>query len=106
MPLAPGMRPGWLIIRLGLFLYDHLASLKNSAPSRSLKVKHTRPVALQAHYQRGFEYADAWVHDARLVLVNAIDAAERGAQILTRTRCCDFTGARRSLVGQPAELLW
>ncbi len=90
MPLAPGMRPGWLI-RLGLFLYDHLASLKNSAPSRSLKLStHQTGVALQAHYQRGFEYADAWVHDARLVLVNAIDAAERGAQILTRTRCCDL----------------
>lgn len=89
MPLAEGMRPAWLI-RLGLFLYDHLASLHKLAPSKAISLRqHVAGHALQRQYQRGFEYADAWVHDARLVLANAIDAAERGAQILTRTLCTD-----------------
>ncbi len=87
MPMAQGMRPAWLI-RLGLFLYDHLAQLEVLTASKAINLRHhAAGEALLQRYQRGFEYADGWVHDARLVIANAIDAAERGAQIWTRTAC-------------------
>lgn len=90
MPLAQGMRPAWLI-RLGLFLYDHLANLDILLPSQAIDLRrHPAGQALQSDFQRGFEYADGWVHDARLVVANAIDSAERGARILTRTQCTDL----------------
>ncbi len=92
MPHDMAMRPAWLI-RLGLFLYDHLARREILPGSRGLKLKgHPLGTPLHARYTRGFIYSDGWVDDARLVVLNAIDARERGAEVLTRTRC---TQARR-----------
>jgi glycerol-3-phosphate dehydrogenase len=85
LPESPDSRPAWLI-RLGLFLYDHIGGRKKLPPTRSLDLR--RDVAggpLKPSMTRGFEYSDCWVMDARLVVLNARDAAARGAQILTRT---------------------
>jgi glycerol-3-phosphate dehydrogenase len=93
MPHDPGMRPVWMI-RAGLFLYDHLARRDVLGASRTVDLRaHPAGAPLKPGLTRGFEYADGWVDDARLVVLNAVDAAERGATILTRWRCVD---ARRS----------
>ncbi|MBQ0933128.1 glycerol-3-phosphate dehydrogenase [Ideonella sp. 3Y2] len=86
MPHDPAMRPAWLI-RLGIFLYDHLARREVLPGSRGVNLR-THPVgaALQDRYTRGFIYSDGWVDDARLVVLNAIDARARGASVRTRTR--------------------
>jgi glycerol-3-phosphate dehydrogenase len=92
LPHSPEQRPAWLI-RLGLLLYDHLGGRNRLPGTRTLdlrKAPEGRP--LRQPYKKAFEYSDCWVDDARLVALNALDAAERGAKILTRTRC---TGARR-----------
>ena len=85
LPHRRDMRPAWLL-RLGLFLYDRIGG--SSLPrTRSLDLRQDeagRP--LKGGYPRGFEYSDCWVEDARLVVLNARDAAERGAAIHTRTR--------------------
>jgi glycerol-3-phosphate dehydrogenase len=87
MPHEPSMRPEWLI-RAGLFLYDHLARREVLAGSTSVDLSRSALGApLQPRYRKGFVYSDGWVDDARLVALAAVDAAERGAQILTRTRC-------------------
>ncbi|GGP25639.1 glycerol-3-phosphate dehydrogenase [Silvimonas amylolytica] len=85
MPHAPELRPVWMI-RLGLFLYDHLArrQVLQSAEAIDLTT-HICGAVLRPGFQRGFVYSDGWVQDARLVVLNALDAAERGATILTRT---------------------
>ena len=89
MPHDPGMRPVWMI-RAGLFLYDHLARREVLAASRTVNLRrHPAGAPLKPGYTRGFVYSDGWVDDARLVVLNAIDAAERGATILTRWRCVD-----------------
>jgi glycerol-3-phosphate dehydrogenase len=87
LPHHGGLRPWWLV-RLGLFLYDHLGARKILPPSRSVDLR-TDPagVPLRAEYTRGFEYSDCGVDDARLVVLLARDAANRGAEIRTRTRC-------------------
>ena len=96
MPHDPAMRPA-LLIRLGLFLYDHLAKRRFLPGSWGIDLsKHPAGAALSGRWHRGFEYSDGWVDDARLVALNACDAAERGATILTRTRC---VGARRDANG-------
>lgn len=88
MPYLPGLRPRWLL-RLALFLYDHLAPRRLLAGSRSLNLlKDSSYGVLRSDITQAFEYSDAWVDDARLVVLNAVDAAERGATILTRT-CCE-----------------
>jgi len=93
LPHEPGMRPAWLI-RLGLFLYDHLGGRERLPGSRAIDLRSDPAGApLKAAYRKAFTYADCWVEDARLVVLNAIDAAERGAEILTRHRC---TGAGRA----------
>ncbi len=80
-------RPAWMI-RAGLFLYDHLATRALLPGSAHVSLAgHVAGAALKAEFSDAFTYADARVDDARLVLANAIDAAERGAAILTRTRC-------------------
>ncbi len=87
MPHDPSMRPAWMI-RAGLFLYDHLARREVLPGSRGIDLRHHpagRP--LKASYTRGFVYSDGWVDDARLVVLNAIDAAEHGATVLTGWRC-------------------
>ncbi|MDO9314488.1 MAG: glycerol-3-phosphate dehydrogenase [Burkholderiaceae bacterium] len=92
MPHDPdhrAVRPAWLI-RAGLFLYDHLARRDWLAGSRGVDLRvHAAGAPLQRRFRRGFIYSDGWVDDARLVVLNAIDAAERGATILTRWRCVD-----------------
>lgn len=87
MPQEAGQRPAWLI-RMGLYLYDHLAKRELLSGSRSLSLpKHVAGGPLKPELTRGFSYSDGWVDDARLVVLNAVDAAERGAAVLTRTNC-------------------
>lgn len=87
MPHAPGQRPAWMI-RAGLFLYDHLAHRQLLPGSRSINLtSHVAGKPLKPEFIRGFEYSDGWVDDARLVVLNAVAAAEKGATVLTRTRC-------------------
>ncbi len=93
LPHHAGLRPQWLI-RLGLFLYDHLGGRKILPATRTLDLR-TDPAGapLRPGFTRGFEYSDCRVDDARLVVLNARDAAARGADIRTRTRCI---GARHA----------
>jgi glycerol-3-phosphate dehydrogenase len=92
MPHAPHLRPAWLI-RLGLFLYDHLARRELLAGSRGLTLTGSVYGApLRPEFTRGFAYSDGWVDDARLVIANAQDARDRGAEVLTR---CAVTEAVR-----------
>jgi glycerol-3-phosphate dehydrogenase len=77
-----------LLLRLGLFIYDRLAGRAILPPTRTLDLTQDaagRP--LQPRYRYGFEYSDCRVDDSRLVVLNAVDAGERGATIRTRTRC-------------------
>ena len=87
LPHHPGLRPWWLI-RTGLFLYDHLGGRRTLPATRSVDLR-ADPAgdALREEFVRGFEYSDCWVDDARLVVLNARDAAARGAEIRTRVRC-------------------
>lgn len=86
LPHAPGMRPRGLI-RAGLFLYDHLARRRRIPASRALDLRH-EPAGrlLKPEFATGYAYWDCWVDDARLVVLNARLAADRGAEIRTRTR--------------------
>ena len=87
LPHHSGLRPAWLL-RLGLFLYDHIGGRKILPATRSLNLRKSElGIPLKDAYAKGFEYSDCWVEDSRLVVLNARDAAERGAKILTRTRC-------------------
>jgi glycerol-3-phosphate dehydrogenase len=87
MPHDPSMRPAWMI-RIGLFMYDHLARREVLPPSRGVDLRrHPAGKPLKDQYKRGFVYSDGWVDDARLVVLNALDARARGAEVLTRTRC-------------------
>jgi glycerol-3-phosphate dehydrogenase len=79
LPHHKGLRPAWLV-RLGLFLYDHLGGRK-LLPARAPRSAR-RPAGGRLKPRRvthAFEYSDCWVEDARLVVLNARDAAERGA---------------------------
>ena len=87
MPHDPSMRPVWMV-RIGLFLYDHLAKREWLPASRAVRLReHVTGAPLKPQYTRGFVYSDGWVDDARLVVLNAVDAASHGATILTRCRC-------------------
>lgn len=87
LPHSPNDRPAWLV-RLGLFLYDHLGGRKRLPATRTLDLRRDPEGApILPQYTKGFEYSDCWVDDARLVALNALDAHERGAEILTRTAC-------------------
>jgi D-erythritol 1-phosphate dehydrogenase len=86
LPHSAEQRPAWLI-RLGLFLYDHLGGREILAPTRTIDLRRDhagRP--LNEGYRKAFEYSDCWVDDARLVVLNALDAAAHGAHIATRTK--------------------
>jgi len=85
LPHHARLRPAWML-RLGLFLYDHLGGRKLLPATRSLDLRRD-PVGrpLKGGYSTAFEYSDCWVEDARLVVLNARDAAERGAAIHPRT---------------------
>ncbi|MFT6914326.1 MAG: glycerol-3-phosphate dehydrogenase [Motiliproteus sp.] len=84
LPHQKHLRPSWMI-RIGLFLYDHLSKRMTLAGSHGIKFAIDSP--LNAAITRGFEYSDGWVDDARLVVLNAMAAREQGADIRTRTRC-------------------
>ncbi|MDB0528059.1 glycerol-3-phosphate dehydrogenase [Ralstonia solanacearum] len=87
MPHDRSQRPAWMI-RAGLFLYDHLARRRFLPGSEAVRLaQHPAGRPLKPGLTRGFVYSDGWVDDARLVVLNARDAADRGARILTRTRC-------------------
>jgi glycerol-3-phosphate dehydrogenase len=86
LPYVDGLRPRWLL-RLGLFVYDNVGGREKLAASSGLALAGT-PLGspLRDGIRDGFEYSDCWVEDSRLVVLNALDAAERGATVLTRTR--------------------
>ncbi|WP_170784535.1 glycerol-3-phosphate dehydrogenase [Ruegeria lacuscaerulensis] len=85
MPWMKGRRPAWLI-RLGLFLYDHLGGRKILPGTSALDLSTaTEGAPLQDRFQTAYEYSDCWIEDSRLVVLNARDAEARGAQIMTRT---------------------
>jgi len=89
LPHHAGLRPRWLI-RLGLFLYDHLGGRKILPGTRSVDLTHDEVgVPLREEFTHGWEYSDCWVNDARLVALNAVDAKAKGAVIRTRTTCRD-----------------
>ena len=92
LPHHAGLRPSWLL-RVGLFLYDHLGGRKRLPPTRAVDLRRD-PAGrmLKPEYTRAFEYSDCWVEDSRLVALNARDAAAKGAEIAPRTRC--LSGAR------------
>lgn len=92
IPHAPWLRPFWLV-RLGLFLYDNLSRRLTLPGTETIDVQ-TNPmgVGLRDEFKRALIYSDCWVDDARLVVLNAMDAAAKGATVLTRTR---LVSARR-----------
>jgi glycerol-3-phosphate dehydrogenase len=97
MPHVPELRPAWML-RAGLFLYDRLSRRVTLPGSRSIDLAASAiGTALKPGFRRGFIYSDCQVDDARLVVLNARDAADRGALILTRTRFVSAT---------PAEIGW
>lgn len=92
LPHHHGLRPAFLI-RLGLFLYDHLGGRRSLPPSRAVDLlRSPAGKPLKPGFTLGFEYSDCWVDDARLVVLNAMDAAARGAEIRVRT---EAVSARR-----------
>ncbi|GAA4647480.1 glycerol-3-phosphate dehydrogenase [Pontixanthobacter gangjinensis] len=92
LPHDKGLRPAWLL-RLGLFLYDHIGGRKQLPATKTVDLRQSpHGEVLEDRLVKGFEYSDCWVEDSRLVVLNAVDAAERGADIRTRTEC---TGLER-----------
>ena len=82
LPHHRGLRPS-VLLRLGLFIYDHLGGRKNLSKSRKISFASDEVgQPLRSEFKIGFEYSDCWVDDARLVLMNARDAAERGAKVM------------------------
>lgn len=87
LPHHKGLRPAWLL-RLGLFIYDHLGGREKLPPAKAVNLRtHLAGRPIKDEFVRGFEYSDCWVQDARLTVLNARDAADRGADIFTRTEC-------------------
>jgi glycerol-3-phosphate dehydrogenase len=94
LPHHDGLRPAWLL-RLGLFLYDHIGGRNLLPPTRSVDLTRDevgKPL-IPNRYAKGFEYSDCFVDDARLVVLTALDAADRGAEIRTRSRAVDIRQA-------------
>lgn len=92
LPHSPEQRPAWLV-RLGLFLYDHLGGRRKLPGCRNIDLsRDPEGKPIRPEFTRAFEYSDCWVDDARLVSLNALDARERGAIVMTRTTA---TSARR-----------
>jgi glycerol-3-phosphate dehydrogenase len=101
LPHHAGLRPRWLI-RLGLFIYDHLGGRKILPPTRSINFQiDPTGQPLKDIYTHGYEYSDCWVEDSRLVVLMAKDAAKRGAVIRTRTT---VSKARRIEGGWSVEI--
>jgi glycerol-3-phosphate dehydrogenase len=87
LPPLLGLRSP-LMLRFGLILYDLLGARKLLPASRTVDLTHNMVgQPLKRTFRYGFEYSDCWVDDSRLVVLNALDAAEHGAVIRTRTRC-------------------
>ncbi|MFB0873193.1 MULTISPECIES: glycerol-3-phosphate dehydrogenase [unclassified Sphingobium] len=85
LPHRPGLRPRWLL-RLGLFLYDHIGGRRRLPPTQSLDLRsHPAGKPLKPDFTAGFAYSDCWVDDARLVVLNLRDAAKHGAQVMPAT---------------------
>lgn len=92
LPHSPEQRPAWLI-QIGLFLYDHLGGRKKLPASHRIDLRRApEGKAIKDNYLTAFEYSDCWVDDARLVLLNVLDAHLRGAQVQVRT---EVVSARR-----------
>lgn len=92
LPVRKGMRPGWML-RTGLFLYDHIGGRKRLPATRTLRRGRDRALdPLREPIRQGYEYSDCTVDDARLVVLNALDAHERGASVAMGW---GLTGARR-----------
>lgn len=92
IPQTQSLRPAWML-RIGLFLYDHIGGRKKLPATQTIALDRSPlGAALADRRGRGFVYSDCWVEDSRLVVLNAIDAAERGAEVRTHTR---FLSARR-----------
>ncbi|MEO0544440.1 MAG: glycerol-3-phosphate dehydrogenase [Pseudomonadota bacterium] len=86
MPWMKGRRPAWLI-RLGLFLYDNLGGRKLLPGTATLDLaKAPEGTPLKDDFKTAYEYSDCWIEDSRLVSLNARDAQDRGAIIMTRTK--------------------
>ncbi len=93
LPHRRGLRPRWLL-RAGLFLYDHIGGRKRLPAADSVDLRrHPAGAALKPEFHHGFVYSDCWVDDARLVVLNVRDAADRGAKVRTR---CRVTALRRT----------
>ncbi len=87
LPHHKELRPAWFL-RLGLFMYDHLGGRKLLPATETVPLDQgVFKKGLKPLFKKGFEYSDCWVDDARLVVLNARDAAKRGANIVTRTKC-------------------
>ncbi len=87
LPHDRNLRPAWMI-QIGMMFYDHLGGRRKLPGSRRVDLDATGlRSGLRPEFRIGFEYSDCWVDDARMVALNAIDASERGAEVLTRTRC-------------------
>jgi len=86
LPYVDGLRPRWLL-RLGLFVYDNVGGREKLAASNSTRLAgNLLGAPLREGITEGFEYSDCWVEDSRLVVLNAMDAGEHGATVLTRSR--------------------
>ncbi len=85
LPHSPEQRPAWLV-RMGLFLYDHLGGREQLPGCRRIDLRRDpEGKAIKDDYTLAFEYSDCWVDDARLVVLNALDAKAKGAKVLVRT---------------------
>ncbi len=95
LPHDDNLRPYWMI-KAGLFLYDRLGGRKKLAHAKALDFA-SNPLSdpLKDKYERGFSYSDCWVDDSRLVVLNAVDAYERGAVILPQTACVHLEPTRK-----------
>lgn len=87
LPFHKGLRPWWLL-RLGLYIYDHLGGREKLPASHSLSLIDTdEGTCLKQNFEKALEYSDCWVNDARLVVLNAMDARDKGAMIKTQHKC-------------------
>jgi glycerol-3-phosphate dehydrogenase len=111
MPHDPSMRPVWMV-RAGLFLYDHLAR-REILPGSEVVSLATHPAGapIKPQFSKGFVYSDGWVNDARLVVLNALDAQARGATVLTHTACTSahlqsdaWQATLQPAAGEPVQL--
>jgi glycerol-3-phosphate dehydrogenase len=100
LPNVAGLRPRWLV-RAGLFLYDHIGGRKRLPATETISLAaHPAGRSLKSEFKTAFVYSDCWVDDARLVVLNARDAADRGAEVRTR---CPVTTLRRQADGWTLE---